>query len=675
MKTRRDFLKLSGLLSGALFLPPLNLTALASSSGSFPRRNLFFDPAKLPEIREKLKLPLFQSFWEEFLKADLKDDEEFLRKDIQLNNQIHHLLRADKILMRESFVFAMTENKRRGNLARLALQKILQFKKWDYFIDGGKYIIGLQRAPLTVKATVLAYSYLDTFLSAEERREIMQQLPVKGCEPCYRSLYGMLHPKSVLGWGFDPESSYHEVRDMSHWPYILRHTNLRAVPLSALGLGALFLGKLSPRTPEWLKVVQESYDDFSPTYQPDGSYPEGTSYCRYASQELILFLNALQRTRGDDWYKAVNWPGVMDFFLMTTMPSSTHPVEAHVNFGDGGGGFSSEIGFWVANRYGNARAQWAAENKSQYHTPFSVLWYNPKMPAIPPKGKWFFRTFDTGWVIATTGFDPKDFLLALRSGPPANHEHADRNSLIVKCCNENLFVDNWHPPYNHLDPGWPLRTSPAHNTVLINGKGHQYHKGLEGTNASKAHAKVVNRQVSDWHAAVTSDATQAYQLVTPDVAAVFRSFFVIPELRFFLVVDRLRMKTEPARFQARWFIENEDNKGKISFQKERFVFNRPEAKLVGLTAASGGAQLAVGTFPVPKKYGVFPYLELTAGQKGKDVTLLTACVAQRADAPQTPLLLTRADRRWSVSAQISGQPITVSFSTDPLIPDFVIRRG
>ncbi len=673
MKSRRDFLKLTGILSGALILPPLELGSLLGKTADLPRMNLFFDPNNLPQIRKRLELPLFKSYWEELLKADIRADEKFLNKEIQFNNQIRHLYRADQILMRESFIFAMNHDKRRGNLARLALQKILQFKKWDYFIDGGKYIIGLQRAPLTVKAVVLSYSYLGDFLSADERQAIVQQLPAKGCEPCYRSLYGMLHPKSVLGWGFDPESSYHEVRDMSRWPYILRYTNLRAVPLSALGLGALFLGKLSKRTPEWLNVVKESYDDFSPTFAPDGSYPEGTSYGRYTSQELLLFLNALLRTQGKDWYKAINWPGLMDFFLMTSMPSTTHP-EGHVNFGDAGGGFGSEIGFWVANRYKNGQAQWASENHYQYHTPFSVLWYNPKIKPVQPVGKWFFRQFDIGWVVATTGFNAKDFVLALRSGPPNNHEHADRNSVIVKCCSENLLVDNWHPPYNHLDPGWPLRTSPAHNTVLINGKGHQYHKGLEGTNPSKAHAKVINTKLSEQTAIVSSDATQAYQLVTPDTEAVVRSFLVIPDLHFVVVVDRLRMKTNPALFQARWFIDNEDDKATISFEGNQFVFARPKARLVGAVAGTVGASLAKATFPVPKKYGTFPFLEISAKKKARDVTLITAGVAVSAKAPAPSVEITRQNERWIVKTKIAGQPVRVSFSAVPLVTDFEIEE-
>ena len=671
MSTRREFLKWGGLFSTATLLLPLKSTASFLAPNQSSNAALFFTPGDLPAMRKRIKLPLFQKFWQEMLKADLKADEKFLEKEIQFNNQIRHLARADNILMRESFVYAMSGDKSRSDLARLALQKILTFKKWDYFLSDGKHVMGLQRAPLTVKALLLSDAYVGEALSKSEREAIIAQLPEKGLEPCYRSLWGILHPAESTGWGFDPESSYYEVRDMHRWPIILRHTNLRAVPLSALGLGALFLGKAYARYPEWMNIVKKSYDDFKGTYQPDGSYPEGTSYCRYTSQELILFLNALYRNTGKTWYKDINWPGVMDFYLMTTMPSTTHP-EGHVNFGDAGGGPGSELGFWTAHRYGDAQAQFVAKHLSQYHTPFSVWWYNPSQPEARPEGRWFYRHFGIGWVVVTTGFKPKDFVLAMRSGGPANHEHADRNSVILKCCAENLWVDNWHPPYNHLDPGWPLRTSPAHNTVLINGKGHQYHNGLEGTNASKASAKVISEKTTDAYAIVSSDATSAYHWVTPDVDAVVRTVLTVPELKLVVVVDRLKMRTRAATFQARWFIDNEDEKGRISFNGSHFVFARPKGKLVGACAGSAGVRLERGTFPVPQKYGTFPYLDVHAGQKGKDVALLIVAVAAASGAEKPVVKIEGESPRWEIVGKTEKHSFKISLNSVPLVPEFEI---
>ena len=674
MHTRRKFLEQSGLLFGIGLLDPLRFIPVLEDQTKFTNPHLYFSSADLSFMKKNLKRPLFETFWQETLKADIQSDKKFLEYEIKFNNQIRHLLRADQILQRAAFVFAMTGNETHGELAKLAVRKILEFKKWDYFLEAGKYVIGLQRAPLTVKSLILAYSYLNDYLPPAEKEEILKQLPGKGIEPCYRSLYGMLHPEKVVGWGFDPESSFYEVRDMKNWPVILRHTNLRAVPLSALGLGTLFLGDRSPRASEWMKVVKESFDDFSTTYKPDGSYPEGTSYCQYASQELVIFLNALYRERRKDWYKRINWPGVMDFFLMTTMPSTTHP-EGHVNFGDGGGGFSSDIGFWVAKMYQDGEAQFAAKGYSQRHTPFSLLWFNPEAPAKRPAGKWFYRRFDIGWVVVTAGFKAKNFLLALRSGGPANHEHADRNSIILKCYSENLFVDNWHPPYNHLNPAWILRTSPAHNTVLINGKGHEYVNGLEGTNASLARAEVVREKITKDYAIVSSDAAPAYRLVIKNVKNVMRTFLAVPELKFLVVVDTLKMEQGKAAFQARWFIDNEDGEGKIELNGSRFVFIRPQALLMGVCAGDHGVKLTQSTFPVPKKFGVFPYMDVSAGRKGQRITLITAAAALQKGSAPAGLSIRPVESGWEVTGKISGKEIRVTVSTQTLIPVLSVKSA
>src|SRR5690606_30432504 len=126
-------------------------------------------------------------------------------------------------------------------------------------------------------------------------------------------------------------------------------------------------------------------------------------------------------------------------------------------------------------------------------------------------------------VISRTGWGVDDNLVALRSGGPANHEHADRNSVIFKAYGERLLHDPYRAAYVNQQPRWVLRQTEAHTAVLIDGRGHQYHDGSEGTNASWAFAKVIDYTTGpDWMC-VTSDATDAYQLVNPDVTRVRRT--------------------------------------------------------------------------------------------------------------------------------------------------------
>ncbi len=668
MFSRREFIQLTALSTGSFFFNPFSLMADKKAVTA----NLLFSQQDIPELKKRLELPLFKNFWQELIQANLEEDQQFLESGIQFNNQLRHLPRVADILQREAFIYALTQDKKRGELARLAVQKILQFKKWDYFLEAGKYVIGLQRAPYTTQSLVLTYEWIEDVLTEAEKKEIMNQLPEKGCEPCYRSLYGMLHQDEVVGWGFDPESSFFEERDFHNWPTILSRTNLRAVPMSALTLGAIFLKDSQRRTEEWLRVVRQSYENFVDLFAPDGSYPEGTGYCNYTSSELILMLEVIKRKLNEDWSDKINWRGVMDFFLLTKMPSTVHP-EGHVDFGDGGSGFGSDVAFWVAKKYHDATAQYAGNHFAQRHKASSVVWYDAKIPEKKPGQKWYYRHFDIGWLVVSTGFEPDDFIVALRSGKPANHEHADRNSLLLKCYAENLLVDIWHPPYDHKHPAWALRTSPAHNTVLVDGKGHQYHDGKEGTNSSLASAQVVQEKVTENYVSASSDATHAYQMVNPNVEKVIRTFLVIPDLKFLMVLDTLATKHQAADFTARWFVSNEDKKGNITFDQNRFVFNRPTAKLIGMADGNLKVILSKNTFPVPEEHGVYPFLDIGSAEQGKKINLLCAMVALKNDEPEPSLSLKHTNNGWRITAAISGKELKIELNCQEMLPEISVQ--
>ena len=203
MLSRKEFLKLSGLASGLLLLNPFALVC-KKQTGKSGKLNLLFSPDEIPAIKNRLESPLFKKFWEETLNTDLEDDLKFMETGIEFNNQLRHLPRVDNILQREAFIYVITGDKKRGEIAKLALEKILQFKKWDYFLEAGKDVIGLQRAPFTTQTIVLTYEWIEDLLSEDMKKEVIAQLPEKGIEPCYRSCWGMLNKEKVVGWQFDP---------------------------------------------------------------------------------------------------------------------------------------------------------------------------------------------------------------------------------------------------------------------------------------------------------------------------------------------------------------------------------------------------------------------------------------------------------------------------------------
>ncbi|MGH7451616.1 MAG: hypothetical protein ACRENG_09750, partial [bacterium] len=233
--TRRDFLNRTVLTTASLALGPWRLLAESFAPENSPR-GLLFDTAELPRLQETIKHPRFAPYWNSLKDADLEKDKKFLRDELNLLNHVYHFRDARIILERTSFVYLLTKDERQLEVAKLAVERMLQYKKWDYFLEGGEHTIGLQRAPEATIAMCFAREWLSDVLSAETIKEMEKQIAEKGAPACYRTLYGMRHPDRVRGWSFDPESDHPFSVDLSRWPFILNSTNLKVIPIAGLGL-------------------------------------------------------------------------------------------------------------------------------------------------------------------------------------------------------------------------------------------------------------------------------------------------------------------------------------------------------------------------------------------------------------------------------------------------------
>ncbi|HNR69395.1 MAG TPA: heparinase II/III family protein [bacterium] len=668
---RRDFIRRSVLAMGALpLLGQLGSSACSDSASAFPL-NLFFTSKEVPLLRKRTELPMFKEYWAEVLAADIAADRKFLLQELQLNNHIHHIARAYQILEREAFVYLLTEEPERGELAHMAVQKLLQFRKWDYHMEAGKDIIGLQRAPGSLIAMSLAYDWLGDLLSKDEREEMVRQMADKGCEPCYNALYGMRYPDRVVGWGYDPESSFFTVRDMRRWPIILDRTNLKMVPVGALAVGtAALLGK-DDRTARWLEMVTHSYKQFVKLFFPDGSYDEGSGYWSYTASHMALCVEVLKRKKLAELFDDANYAGMMRFMLALQMPHEGHDPYC-VNFGDSGTSFDSGIGFWIASRSRDGLSQYVAEKFARSHNHFSLIWYDNTVNPEPPKAQRQLHHLDLDWVISRTGFEKDDLVVAMRSGKPSNHENADRNSVLLKAYSEVLLNDVKHPPYDHQHPAWMLRTSPAHNCVLIDGQGHQYHDGMEGTNPSKAEAKILRTDDQGTFHYWASDATQAYALVNPDVESVTRSVIVLLDLPAVVVVDKLIKKHDRSLFSARWHIENQDSEGGAKIDGRRFVIQRPLARFAGMVAGSENLQVELQTLPIPVGEGVYPFVEIGTKKKAKSALLLMAGCPLRSDEKIPEINIEKKGDYWRIRISRQGRSAEVKIFDRGAVPEYEV---
>ena len=164
--TRRTFLKSSAALAATLPFARLALGAAQTGAPAAPgaAKGLLFDAADLPRIRANTKHPRFVKLWAEMTGADLAADTDFLQHKVRFNNHVMDMARCRQIVERSSFVYAVNGDAAHLAVTKLAIRKLLDYPRWDFFLEGGKTTMGLQRAS---EATIaLAQATLSGLYSA-----------------------------------------------------------------------------------------------------------------------------------------------------------------------------------------------------------------------------------------------------------------------------------------------------------------------------------------------------------------------------------------------------------------------------------------------------------------------------------------------------------------------------
>ncbi len=688
MPSRRDFLQLAFLSLPALLLPlPRRRFTTPSTKLSF---ELFFDEARLSNMCTAFAgNPLFAPLRQRLAAFNRAKERQFLKSEVRYNDHLYHISRLSESAQQLDFYYAMTEDKEAARLAADCVRTMMKFPKWDYFLEAGKDVIGIQRASSSILAAALCTDWLGDFVEEKERASWLETMGERGCEPCFRSLYGMRYPERVVGWSMDKTSTYFEHRpgdriDMSNWPHILDKTNLKAVPASALAMGAVAyqrqFGK-SEKTERWIEQAIFSLSTFRDLFARDGSYNEGVSYAHYTALHLAQATSILHRFQRADLHDLINWPGYLDYVYGMSMPVQDDVYEI-VNFGDNGNVKSGEAGkpkrtsmpMWIAARYHDGQASWFAENLGGELDEWALIWHQPQLHAEAPQPGPQLWHSELDWIVARTGYQAEDLVVAMRSGGPSNHEHADRNSIIVKCFGEHLIVDPYRPPYSFSDPSWMMRTTLGHSALLIDGKPHQYHDGSEGTNPSQAVARIIRKGERSGYFFWTSDATPAYQLVTPDVKSVTRTVLVLHEVPAVLVLDKVIKTAQTSRIQARFFAYNLDGKGSIVAERNGFKTLRPRAELHAFAASQNGLGVEVQRLPIPEENAAkHPFAEVSTQTPGLESFLVTVLQpVRKGDTPSAVQISPAGAREFVIQLNGSSRQLSCRILDSEMIPEFEI---
>ena len=694
MSTRRSFLKTSATLAAALPFARLPLAAAEPTTGAVApfvaKKGLLFDAADLPRIRANTQHPRFAKLWKEMTGADLAADTDFLEHQVRYNNHVADMLRVRQILERSSFVYAVNGAAAHLAVAKLSIRRLLDYPKWDYFLEGGKTVFGLQRASEAVIALACALDCLGEALAPAEVADIEQGIAEKGAPACFTTLYGMKYPDRVKGWGFDPEDDYPQAFRVSlaRWPLILNATNLKVIPTAALGIAAILLHGRHPQADAWLDLARSSAKAFSTMYGADGSYDEGVSYWGYTTLHMALFAETLWRRLGIDDRSLLNYPGTVRYALALTMPTKgdgfdpTHgprnlavptlkvdPAFDVVNFSDALTASDVSAAAWVARTHRDPLSQHVAREVGDAKFHYGLIWFDDAAPTALPPAAMLDTRLSNDIVVSRSGWGVEDTVVALRSGGPANHEHADRNSVIFKAHGERLFHDPFRAGYSYTTTRWKLRLTTAHTALLINGQGHQYHDGHEGTNASWAWARVQSFRTGPGWMTVTSDATEAYALVLPEAQRVDRTLvFLKPDV--LLLLDRVTLATaQPV--QLRFQVFNDDERGSCAAATNGFTITRPFANVRGTVHSAGVVTCATGRHDLPEIEGVHHFVEAVSAAAASHELLTIATAAPTGGAHGT-LAVTREAAGWRVTGTHAGQKVNVTLRTADTLPAIAI---
>ncbi|MSU23146.1 MAG: hypothetical protein EXS32_04900 [Opitutus sp.] len=695
--TRRSFLKHSAVLAATLPFAELDLRGAATPAAVSPPspaegpRGLLFDASDLPRIRANARHPRFATLWQSMHEADLAADRDFLANKVNLRNHVLDLLRVQKIMERACVLYAVEGDPAQLELARSAIRKMLEYPEWDSFLEGGRQIFGLQRAPEGSIALLLALDWLKGALTTAEVAAIEEAVATKGAPACYTAIYGMKYPDRVQGWGWNPRSDVKDFRhiDLKRWPLILNATNLKIIPTAALGLIACHFRGRRAEAAGWQELARSCARAFATIYGSDGSYDEGISYWGYTTLHMALFAEALWRTQGIDDRALIDYPGTARYALGMTMPTlpSDHAVAnfTHVegfmmpmvkpefdivNFGDANGAVDVSVAAWIGRTKQDPVASFVARDIGEARYLYGLIWYDAGATVAAPEPALLDQRMSNDLVISRTGWTARDSVLAFRSGGPGNHEHADRNSVIFKAYGERLLHDPTRAAYIATQPRWILRLTGAHTAVLINGQGHQYHDGSEGTNASWSFARVIDYRTGPGWMTVTSDVTDAYQLVNRSVARVARTLvFLKPDIVVFL--DRVTLADAKASVQVRFQANNEDLAATLSLPGDNFLIARPRATLLGHVARRPGLTVRLGKLPLAEKDGSQPFAEVESAE-ATDHEILNVCSARPTGEAHGDLRLSRAGAVWRVQGTHHGAALDLTLNTAGPLPVITI---
>lgn len=268
--------------------------------------------------------------------------------------------------------------------------------------------------------------------------------------------------------------------------YTENHNHIDA---SSLGIaGVSFFDEL-PQAPEWLAAAECNFDRVFHYVNADGSSPEGVPYWSYGMSAILQYIEASRPYTGSDrLYQAAYLRNAVSYRLAVTNPGLRGlPPWGDADNNDFSG--PQHILYRFARQYSDSSAQYMADNLpiapngGGEIAAFTLLWHDPKIPAVAPESL-DFHLSDLDMMTTRSSWGKDGYILALKSGfTNRNHSHLDAGALVFG------WGDDWllkTPGYGrgHTQPGfwqnnlkegggrWKFfsNSTESESTLLINNK-------------------------------------------------------------------------------------------------------------------------------------------------------------------------------------------------------------